>query len=247
MAIRPTTPADAAALAEIYADAVLHGLGTFEEEPPSPAEMEARRARVTAFGLPHLVAEDAGRVLGFAYAAPFRMRPAYRYTAEDTVYVHPDAKGRGVGRELLAGVIGGCEARGLRQLLALVGDSGNTASIALHEAGGLHNAPACCPRWATSTAGGSNVVWLQRALGSGSGRRTSKVMDCTWASPDHALSNREEVRSLASPPAAITTFMLLSAQPCVDQPLTWCSNKHEMIGIPITTLGVIPWKTSPTS
>lgn len=137
MIVRPATPADADALAAIYGDAVVHGFGTFEEVPPSPADMEARRRTVADQGLPYLVAEADGRVLGFAYAAPFRPRAAYRYTLEDSVYVAPDAAGKGVGRTVLAAVIKACEALGVRQLMAVIGDSGNAASIGLHRALGF--------------------------------------------------------------------------------------------------------------
>ena len=167
MIVRPTESSDAAGLAEVYADAVLHGLGTFEEEPPSPAEMEARRRRVAGFGLPHLVVQDeGGRVLGFAYAGPFRPRPAYRYTAEDTVYVHPDAKGRGVGRALLSEVVKRCTALGLRQLVALVGDSGNASSIRLHEALGFERA-GLLPAVGHKHGRWVDVVWMRLALGDG--------------------------------------------------------------------------------
>ncbi len=167
MILRPTRPGDAAGLSDIYADAVLHGLGTFEEDPPLPAEMEARRAKVARLGLPHLVAEaEDGRVLGFAYAAPFRPRAAYRYTAEDTVYVHPDAKGRGVGRALLAEVVARCTTLGLRQLVALVGDSGNAASIRLHEALGFERA-GLLPAVGRKHGRWVDVVWLRLALGEG--------------------------------------------------------------------------------
>jgi len=137
MIVRPATAADAEALAAIYGDAVLHGFGTFEEDPPSPAEMEQRRRAVVDGGLPYVVAEDAGRVLGFAYAGPFRTRAAYRYTLEDSVYVAPDAAGKGVGRAVLGAVIEACEALGVRQLMAVIGDSGNAASIGLHAALGF--------------------------------------------------------------------------------------------------------------
>ena len=166
MIVRATEPRDAAGLAEVYADAVLHGLGTFEEAPPSPAEMEARRAKVAGYGLPHLVAEDGGRVLGFAYAGPFRPRPAYRFTAEDTVYVHPGAKGRGVGRALLAEVVARCEAMGLRQLVALVGDSGNAASIRLHEALGFERA-GLLPGVGHKHGRWVDVVWMRLELNGG--------------------------------------------------------------------------------
>jgi L-amino acid N-acyltransferase YncA len=135
--VRPATEADAEALAAIYGDAVLHGFGTFEEIAPSPADMDARRRAVQDRGLPYLVAEDGGGVLGFAYAGPFRPRAAYRYTLEDSVYVSPDAKGKGVGRAVLSAVIQACEALGVRQLMAIVGDSGNSGSIALHRALGF--------------------------------------------------------------------------------------------------------------
>ncbi|HEY2752820.1 N-acetyltransferase family protein [Phenylobacterium sp.] len=137
MIIRAATPSDAAALATIYGDAVLHGFGTFEEEPPPPAEMERRRQAIADLGLPYFVAEQEGSVLGFAYAGPFRTRAAYRYTLEDSVYVAPDAAGRGVGRALLGSVIKACEALGVRQLMAVIGDSGNSASIGLHRALGF--------------------------------------------------------------------------------------------------------------
>ena len=132
MIVRAATQADAAALAAIYGDAVLHGFGTFEEVAPSPADMDGRRRAVQDMGLPYLVAEIDGEVLGFAYAGPFRPRAAYRYTLEDSVYVAPQAKGKGVGRALLAAVIEACEALGVRQLMAVIGDSANEASIRLH-------------------------------------------------------------------------------------------------------------------
>ena len=137
MIVRAATQADAQALADIYGHAVLHGFGTFEEEPPAAADMEARRMAIVSQGLPYLVAEDAGRVLGFAYAAPFRPRAAYRYTLEDSVYVAPDAAGKGGGRAVLRAVIEACEALGVRQLLAVIGDSENAASIGLHRSLGF--------------------------------------------------------------------------------------------------------------
>jgi L-amino acid N-acyltransferase YncA len=137
MKVRPATEADAQALAAIYGDAVAHGFGTFEEEPPGPAEMDARRRAVQDRGLPYLVAEADGQVLGFAYAGPFRPRAAYRYTLEDSVYVAPDAKGQGVGRAVLTAVIAACEALGVRQLMAVIGDSQNAGSMGLHRALGF--------------------------------------------------------------------------------------------------------------
>jgi len=137
MIVRDATEADAQALADIYGDAVLHGFGTFEDVPPSPADMDARRRALQDRGLPYLVAEADGQVLGFAYAGPFRPRAAYRYTLEDSVYVGPKAKGQGVGRAVLCAVISACEALGVRQLMAVIGDSGNQGSIGLHTALGF--------------------------------------------------------------------------------------------------------------
>ena len=137
MIVRAATEADAAALAEIYGDAVLHGYGTFEEDPPGPADMDGRRRTVQDMGLPYLVAEIDSRVLGFAYAGPFRARAAYRYTLEDSVYVSPEAKGKGVGRAVLSAVIEACEALGIRQLMAVIGDTQNSGSIGLHTALGF--------------------------------------------------------------------------------------------------------------
>jgi L-amino acid N-acyltransferase YncA len=166
MRLRPTEPRDAPALAAIYGDAALNGFGTFEETPPSPDEMEARRARIAGFGLPHLVAELDGRVAGFACAVPFRPRAAYRFTAEDSVYVAPDAKGRGVGRALLQAVVAECERMGLRQLVALIGDSDNAGSIALHRACGF--APAgVLPGLGFKRGRWVDVVLMRRALGPG--------------------------------------------------------------------------------
>jgi phosphinothricin acetyltransferase len=169
MRVRPATEADAEALAAIYADAVLHGFGTFEEVPPTPAEMEGRRRAVQDQGLPYVVAEDGGEVLGFAYAAPFRPRAAYRYTLEDSVYVAPEAKGRGVGRAVLAEVIAACEALGMRQLIAVIGDSQNAGSIGLHRAMGFEQTGLNKSvgfkhgRWV-------DIVHMQKALNGGDAR-----------------------------------------------------------------------------
>lgn len=137
MRIRTAGAADAEALAAIYGHHVLNGFGTFEEVPPTAEEMARRREAVAARGLPYLVAEDAGQVVGFAYASPFRPRPAYRYTVEDSVYVAPDRMGQGVGRAALSAVLEACEALGVRQVVAVIGDSGNAGSIGLHRALGF--------------------------------------------------------------------------------------------------------------
>lgn len=166
MLIRPSTDADVPAIAALYAHHVRHGTGTFELEPPDAAEMAQRRASVLGIGLPWLVAERDGALAGYAYANVFRPRPAYRFCVEDSVYVAPHAQGRGVGRLLLAELIARCEAAGARQMLALVGDSANAASTALHEALGFRRTGLLrasgwkFDRWL-------DVVVLQRALGVG--------------------------------------------------------------------------------
>ena len=166
MQLRPATLADLDAVAAIYGHHVLHGLGTFEEVPPSIDEIARRHAAVRARGLPWLVAELDGEVKGYAYAGPFRPRAAYRYTVEDSVYVAPEAMGRGLGKALLGAVIAECEALGLRQMVAVIGDSGNAGSIGLHRACGFEfkmAAPAVgwkFGRWV-------DVVWMQRLLNAG--------------------------------------------------------------------------------
>ena len=167
--IRPAAAADLAAIRAIYAHHVLTGLASFEETPPDLAEVAARHAKVTGRGLPYLVAEDAdGVVQGYAYAAPFRDRPAYRYSLEDSVYVAPAAVGRGVGAALLAELIERCAALGYRQMIAVIGDSANAASIGLHRrmgfepAGRLVSVGFKFGRWVDS-------VYMRRPLGPGDG------------------------------------------------------------------------------
>ena len=132
MIVRASTTEDATALAEIYGHHVLNGFGTFEEVPPSVQDMAARRQAIVERGLPYLVAEAAGRVLGFAYAGPFRPRAAYRYTVEDSVYIAPDALGRGVGKALMEALIARARALGKHVMIAAI-DAGNPASLALHK------------------------------------------------------------------------------------------------------------------
>ena len=166
VSIRSSRDADALSLSEIYSRHVLLGTGTFELEAPAPAEMARRRAEVLAQGWPWLVAEHGGRVVGFAYAGDFRPRPAYRFCVEDAVYVDADFTGLGVGSRLLAELIAQCEAAGARQMVALIGDSANAASIGLHRAAGFRDAGVMSAvgwklgRWL-------DVVLLQRSLGPG--------------------------------------------------------------------------------
>jgi L-amino acid N-acyltransferase YncA len=135
--IRPSLESDLPAITAIYAHHVLHGTGTFETTAPSEAEMTSRRADVMAKGLPYLVAEDSGQVLGYAYCQWFKPRPAYRFSAEDSIYLHPDAAGKGLGRQLLADLAAQAEAVGIRKLIAVIGDSANAASIGVHRSQGF--------------------------------------------------------------------------------------------------------------
>jgi phosphinothricin acetyltransferase len=131
--LRQSQESNIPAITEIYADHVLHGGGSFEIEPPDVAEMARRRLEVVSRGLPYLVAVEGDRVIGYAYAGMYRPRLAYRFTLEDSVYVHRDYIGRGIGLALLERLIPACREWGCRQLIAVIGDSGNTASIRLHE------------------------------------------------------------------------------------------------------------------
>jgi phosphinothricin acetyltransferase len=164
--VRTSEHEDVPAIAAIYAHHVLHGVASFEILPPDVNEMGRRRADVLARGLPHLVAEAGAQLVGYAYAAPYRERPAYRYALEDSVYVHPEYIGRGVGRALLEALIEACTGAGCRQLIAVIGDSGNAGSIGLHAACGfvrtglLPSVGFKFGRWVDS-------VLMQKALGEG--------------------------------------------------------------------------------
>lgn len=164
--LRPASQNDAEALHAIYAHHVRHGLASFELEPPGVDEMRQRIARILGDGFPYLVAESDGRILGYAYASWFRTRPAYRFTVEDSVYLAPDATGRGIGRQLLTELIARCEALGFRQMIAVIGDSANAASIGVHRACGFGSMAVLQAtgfkfgRWV-------DTVLMQRALGPG--------------------------------------------------------------------------------
>ena len=165
--IRDAADGDLAAIADIYAHHVRHGLGSFEEEPPPESEIARRRADVLARGLPYIVAAGiGGTILGYAYGAPYRARSAYRFSVEDSIYVASGQARRGVGRGLLAALIARCSEAGYRQMVAVIGDSGNAASIALHERLGFRRVgllPAIGfkhGRWVDS-------VLMQRDLGEG--------------------------------------------------------------------------------
>lgn len=138
--IRPATPDDIPAVARIYAHAVDTGTASYELEAPTCEEMAARYRALAAEGYPYLVAVEGGAVSGFAYAGPFRARPAYRFMVEDSVYVAPEAQGRGIGRRLVAALIEDCRRLGFRQLAAVIGDgSPESASVRLHEALGFNH------------------------------------------------------------------------------------------------------------
>ncbi|TFZ05880.1 N-acetyltransferase family protein [Ramlibacter henchirensis] len=135
--IRPSTEADLPAITAIYGHHVMHGTGTFETTPPTEHEMAGRRADVLGKGLPFLVAEQDGRVLGYAYCQWFKPRPAYRFSAEDSIYLHRDACGKGVGKQLLAELVAQAESVGVRKLIAVIGDSANAGSIGVHRSLGF--------------------------------------------------------------------------------------------------------------
>jgi phosphinothricin acetyltransferase len=167
-AVRDAGEVDMAAVQGIYAHHVLRGLATFEEEPPSTEELVGRRAAVLALGLPYLVAEIDGKVVGYSYATQYRARPAYRFSIEDSVYVADGLGGRGIGVALLEELIKRCDAGPWRQMIAIIGDSGNAGSIALHRrlgfqmVGTLTGAGFKLGRWV-------DTVLMQRALGPGAG------------------------------------------------------------------------------
>jgi len=164
--LRPSIEADLPAIQAIYAHAVQHGTGTFETDAPDVAEMGRRRTEVLGRGLPFLVAEVDGEVVGYAYANYFRPRLAYRYCLEDSIYLARDAQGQGLGKLLLAELIARCEAAGGRQMLAVIGDAENKGSVGLHAAlgfertGVLKSSGWKFGRWL-------DVVLMQRTLGHG--------------------------------------------------------------------------------
>jgi phosphinothricin acetyltransferase len=164
--VRPGRENDLPAITRIYAHHVLHGLASFEEIPPDEAELAVRRRDVLGHGLPYLAAEQNGEVVGYCYAAPYRARSAYRFTIEDSVYIDAARVGQGIGRALLARLIELCEPGPWRQMIAVIGDSDNHASIGVHKAEGFHiigTHPAVgfkFGRWIDS-------VLMQRELGDG--------------------------------------------------------------------------------
>ena len=167
LSIRPAKNTDIPAITRIYAHAVEHGTASFELKPPDEREMARRLADLMAKGFPYLVAESGGTLSGYAYCGPYRARPAYRHTVENSVYVAHDMHRRGVGRVLLAALIEASAATGFRQMIAVIGDSPKqAASISLHEAAGFRHVGILQDvgfkhgRWLDS-------VLMQRELGDG--------------------------------------------------------------------------------
>jgi phosphinothricin acetyltransferase len=164
--LRQSTEQDIPAITDIYAHHVTHGTGTFETVPPTAADMATRRADVLAKGLPYLVAELQGRVVGFAYCQWFKPRPAYRFSAEDSIYLNPDAAGQRIGHKLLSELAKQAEAAGIRKLIAIIGDSGNARSIGVHRAVGFRHIgtiEACgwkFGRWL-------DIVMMEKSIGEG--------------------------------------------------------------------------------
>ena len=165
---RAAVEADLKAVHAIYAQEVLHGTASFELDPPTPALIAERWQMAKNAGLPYLVAQINDRVAGFAYALPYRSRPAYRYTVEHSIYVAADSRRQGIGARLFGDLIDACTAWGARQMIGIIGDSANAASIRAHEhagfrqAGTLENVGWKFDRWL-------NSVIVQRTLGSGNG------------------------------------------------------------------------------
>lgn len=165
--IRPSTDADLAAVTRIYAHHVLNGTGTFETSPPSEDDMRARRADVLGKNLPWLVIELDGEVAGFAYGNWFKPRPAYRFSVEDSIYLASDASGKGLGKLLMAELLAQLERRGVRKVMAVIGDSANLGSIGVHKAAGF------TPVGVVEDCGWKfgrwlDIVLMQKTLGAGS-------------------------------------------------------------------------------
>jgi L-amino acid N-acyltransferase YncA len=166
LTLRPSTDADIPAITAIYAHHVTHGTGTFETDAPTESDMTQRRADVLARGLPYLVAENGGQVLGFAYCQWFKPRPAYRFSAEDSIYLNAEAAGQRIGNKLLTELARQAEAAGVRKLIAVIGDSENVRSIGVHRSVGFRHVgtiESCgwkFNRWL-------DIVLMEKSLGEG--------------------------------------------------------------------------------
>jgi L-amino acid N-acyltransferase YncA len=164
--LRPSEDRDVARIVTIYRHHVLHGVASFEEKPPDFDEIARRRSEILACGLPYLVAERSGKVLGYSYASPYRTRSAYRFTLEDSIYVDAAEIGRGIGRALLADLIDHCTERGYRQMVAVIGGSDQWPSIRLHQALGFARI-GVLPAIGFKFGGWVDTVLMQCALGEG--------------------------------------------------------------------------------
>jgi L-amino acid N-acyltransferase YncA len=164
--VRPSGEGDIAALAAIYRHHVLHGIASFEEVPPEPGEIGRRRRDILDRGLPYLVAERNGRVVGYCYAAPYRPRSAYRFTLEDSIYVDAAEMRRGIGRALLTELVQRCSGLGYRQMVAVIGGREQWPSIRLHEALGFAHV-GLLPAVGFKFGAWVDIVLMQRALGPG--------------------------------------------------------------------------------
>jgi L-amino acid N-acyltransferase YncA len=174
MTLRPSQEADLPAISRIYSHYVLHTTATFELEPPDTAEMAKRRTTILDRHLPYYVLDASGTIVGYAYATMYRPRGGYRFTVEDSIYLHPEYGGKGYGKLLLGAVIRDCEAAGYRQMIAVIGGSDNAPSIGLHralgfkDAGVLWGAGYKFERWVDS-------VLMQRQLGAGTAARPLEI------------------------------------------------------------------------
>jgi L-amino acid N-acyltransferase YncA len=183
LTVRSSDDDDIQAITAIYAHHVLHGTGSFETEAPSQAEMATRRAGIIGRAMPYLVASDGSTVLGYTYASPYRPRAAYADTVENSIYLRPDLVGRGIGRRLLTALVGACEALDLRQMVAVVGDSANLASIRLHERCGFRTVGVL------QSVGWKHGKWLDTVL-----------LQRTLASGDSSLPGRRRAATSAAMP-----------------------------------------------
>lgn len=165
--IRPAAVTDLPAITAIYREAVLHGTATFELEPPDLAEMTRRFEALTGGGFPYFVAVREDVVIGYAYAGAYRPRPAYRFTVENSIYLDPAAQGQRIGTRLMQDLIAACEARGYRQMIAVIGDSANLASVSLHARTGF-DMIGTHPSVGFKFGRWLDTVMMQRALGEGS-------------------------------------------------------------------------------
>lgn len=170
--IRDATEADIPAIAALYADEVRERVATYEYDVPDEAEMAQRMRAVQAAGYPYFVAERDGRFAGYAYASSYRSRIGYRWTVEDTVYIVPEHQGQGVGKALLQRLIDACEASGFRQMIAVIGEPANGASVALHEKLGFRTV-GVFPGLGRKHGRWLDTVQMQRALGAGDGAAPS--------------------------------------------------------------------------